>query len=161
MFFQAGRVPGGLPMIAWSRYGGFLRRTTLALGTVVLTGLSGCRQQDDSGVATRGSVASVAPAAPSRAESQAALVRVASENVCMVNDQDMEKPQIPVVVGGKTYFGCCAMCKEKLEKNASARTAVDPVSGKAVDKAGAVIARNEAGNVFYFESEETLRRYRP
>lgn len=35
--------------------------------------------------------------------------------------QFMGREQIPVSVGGKTYFGCCAMCKEKLEKNEAVR----------------------------------------
>ena len=89
------------------------------------------------------------------------LVRVEPSNVCMVNNQDMGKPQIPVVVEGKTYFGCCAMCKGRLEKDAAARTAIDPVTSKPVDKATAIIARNESGNILYFGSEETLRRYSP
>ena len=53
------------------------------------------------------------------------------------------------------------MCKGRLEKDATARTAIDPVTSKPVDKATAVIARNEAGSVFYFGSEDTLRRYSP
>lgn len=77
----------------------------------------------------------------------------------MVNDQYMGREQIPVSVGEKTYYGCCAGCKDKLQNNVSARTAADPVTGKAVDKASAVIARNDDGKVFYFESEETLGRY--
>jgi len=77
----------------------------------------------------------------------------------MVNDQYMGKPQIPVSVQGKTYFGCCAMCKEKLETNSAARTGRDPVSGKPVDKAEAVLARDAQGKMFYFESEETFARY--
>lgn len=90
------------------------------------------------------------------------LVRVTdASQVCMVNDQYMGKPQIPVEVAGKTYYGCCAMCKEKLEKLDTARLAVDPVSGKRVDKASAVIGRNPGGKVFYFESEATLAQYKP
>jgi YHS domain-containing protein len=77
----------------------------------------------------------------------------------MVNDQYMGKEQIPVVVGGKTYFGCCAMCKEKLEKNEAARMAVDPVSGARVDKATAVIGRDASNKVYYFENEQTMRRF--
>ena len=37
----------------------------------------------------------------------------------MVNDQFMGRAQIAVVVEGKTYFGCCPACKEKLEMQAS------------------------------------------
>ena len=78
----------------------------------------------------------------------------------MVNDQFMGKPQIPVQVEGRTYFGCCAMCKEKLEKQTAARTAQAPVTGEPVDKASAVIVKDANGKVLYFASEETLRRYR-
>jgi YHS domain-containing protein len=77
----------------------------------------------------------------------------------MVNDRHMGSEQIRVAVGDRTYYGCCAGCKEKLEKNKTARTGVDPVTSTPVDKATAVIARNSEGRVFYFESEETLARY--
>lgn len=80
--------------------------------------------------------------------------------VCMVNDQFMGKPQIPVEYDGKTYFGCCAMCKERLAREPATRTAADPVTGQTVDKAKAIIVQDEAGKVLYFASEDTLRRYR-
>lgn len=98
-----------------------------------------------------------ATAAPTRA---AGLTRVAAAStVCMVNDRYMGKDQIPVTVGDKTYFGCCASCKEKLETSHAARTAVDPLTGAEVDKAVAVIARDASGKVLYFASEETFSRY--
>ena len=78
----------------------------------------------------------------------------------MVNDQFMGRAQIAVVVDGKTYFGCCPACKEKLETQAGYRTAKDPVTGAAVDKASAVIAQDASGKVLYFASEDSLRRYR-
>jgi YHS domain-containing protein len=99
------------------------------------------------------------PAPPAHAPAPA-VVKVADRSlVCMVNDQDMGKAQIPVVVEGKTYYGCCAMCKERLAKDANARTGVDPVSGKSVDKAKAVIGKRPDGTVVYFESEANLRKY--
>jgi YHS domain-containing protein len=79
--------------------------------------------------------------------------------VCMVNNQYMGRPQIPTTVEGKTYYGCCPMCKGRLEKEASARTAKDPVSGRDVDKAVAVIGKQENGDVLYFESRQTLAAY--
>jgi YHS domain-containing protein len=88
-----------------------------------------------------------------------ALKRVEAKKVCMVNDQLFEKDQIPVAFEGKTYYGCCEMCKERLAKDAAARTAVDPVTGKKVDKATAVIAAPPQGKVLYFESEKTLAEY--
>jgi YHS domain-containing protein len=88
-----------------------------------------------------------------------ALKRVEAKKVCMINNQVFEKDQIPVNVQGKTYYGCCEMCKERLSKDAEARTAVDPVTGNKVDKAAAVIAALPDGRVLYFESEKTLQQY--
>ena len=89
-----------------------------------------------------------------------AVQRVADPSlVCMVNDMDMGKAQIPVVVEGRTYYGCCAMCKDRLARDARARTAVDPVSAKTVDKATAVIGRKPDGSVLYFETEANLKKY--
>lgn len=91
-----------------------------------------------------------------------ALTRVEDPSqVCMVNNQFMGKPQIPVEIEGKTYFGCCAMCKGRLETDRSARIARDPVTGEEVDKAAAVIAQDSQGAVLYFASAESLARYRP
>lgn len=87
------------------------------------------------------------------------LKRVETKKVCMINNQIFEKDQIPVEVQGRTYYGCCEMCKERLAKDAAARTAVDPVSGKEVDKAKAVIAAKPDGSVLYFESEENMEKY--
>lgn len=95
----------------------------------------------------------------SQAGEKAELKRVETKKVCMVNNQVFEKDQIPVAVEGKTYYGCCEMCKERLAKDAAARTAVDPVTGKPVDKATAVIAAMPDGKVLYFESQETYEKY--
>jgi YHS domain-containing protein len=99
--------------------------------------------------------------APAPAPAPAPAVQKVSDRslVCMVNDMDMGKQQIPVVVEGRTYYGCCAMCKERLAKDAGARTAVDPVSGQTVDKAKAVIGKRPDGSVVYFETEANLRKY--
>jgi len=94
-----------------------------------------------------------------QAGDKAELKRVETKKVCMVNNQVFEKDQIPVTVEGKTYYGCCEMCKERLAKDAAARTAVDPVTGKPVDKATAVIAAMPDGKVLYFESQETYEKY--
>lgn len=87
------------------------------------------------------------------------VTKVDSDKVCMVNDASMSTEQIPVKVKGKTYYGCCAMCKARLVNDASARQAVDPVSGKKVDKARAVIGALAGGKVLYFESEKNLVAY--
>lgn len=105
----------------------------------------------------------LAAAAPAAAEDGAAAAgpatRVETKKVCMVNDALFEKDQIPVEVEGKTYYGCCQMCKARLTEDAAVRSAVDPVSGATVDKATAVPAALADGSVLYFESAETLAEY--
>lgn len=87
--------------------------------------------------------------------------RVADRSlVCMVNDKVLAQAQLPVVVGGKTYYGCCSGCVGRLNADRKARVAADPVSGREVDKSEAVILEGERGEALYFESEEIARRYR-
>lgn len=88
------------------------------------------------------------------------LAQVETRYVCMINNQRFDKEQIAVEVEGQTYFGCCEMCKDKLKKDKASRWAVDPVSGKKVDKAKAVIGANAEGKAFYFENVENLKKYK-
>lgn len=80
--------------------------------------------------------------------------------VCMVNDKVLAQAQLPVVVSGKTYYGCCAGCVGRLNTDRKARVAADPVTGRDIDKSEAVILEGERGDALYFESEETARQYR-
>ena len=89
----------------------------------------------------------------------AGVRRVEPQTVCMVNDRAMGKPQIPVEVDDKTYYGCCEMCKTRLAEDDAVRYATDPVTGQRVDKASAVIAERPDGSVLYFASAETLARF--
>lgn len=89
-----------------------------------------------------------------------ALQVVETKYVCMINNQRFNKTQIPVEVEGRTYYGCCEMCKGRLNDDPKSRVATDPVSGKEVDKAKAVIGANAEGEVFYFENAENLKRYK-
>jgi YHS domain-containing protein len=79
--------------------------------------------------------------------------------VCMVNNQFMGQPQIPIQVDGRTYYGCCEMCKGRFSSDPSSRVSTDPVSGKTVDKATAVIGRAGDGRTLYFENEQTFAAY--
>jgi YHS domain-containing protein len=88
------------------------------------------------------------------------LVQVEAKYVCMVNNQRFDKEQIAIKVKDRTYYGCCEMCKEKLRSNAKSRVATDPVSGKEVDKATAVIGASPDGKVFYFESLDNLKHFK-
>ncbi|HEY5948576.1 MAG TPA: hypothetical protein VIV40_23955 [Kofleriaceae bacterium] len=104
---------------------------------------------------------SESPAPTATVALPAGMSRVADPSqVCMVNDMFMGRSQIPVQVEGRTYFGCCPDCKKKLENQPATRTAQDPVTGEAVDKARAVIVQDSSGKVYYFASEDTLRRFR-
>ncbi len=82
-------------------------------------------------------------------------------NVCFINNRNMEKPQIPVTVDGKTYYGCCAGCAKALQTDRSTRFARDPLTGREVDKATATIIEDPrgSGTVLYFESVETMERH--
>lgn len=81
------------------------------------------------------------------------------DKVCMVTDMVFNRPQIPVQVGGKTYYGCCHNCKDRLANDISVRFGTDPVNRKKVDKATAVIAAGADGSVRYFENEGTLKTF--
>lgn len=100
-------------------------------------------------------VTTVAPAMAA----EAWLKPVKAENICMMNDKAFDKPQRAVEVEGKTYYGCCPMCAEKLQKEAAMRTAKDPVSGKEVDKASAVIGADSEGKAYYFENEKNFKKF--
>lgn len=97
---------------------------------------------------------------PTASSAVAELTRVTDRSlVCMVNNQFMGKPQIPIEVEGRTYFGCCDMCKTRLGNDPGARKAIDPTSKREVDKATAVIARRANGSTLYFENEGTFEAY--
>ena len=89
----------------------------------------------------------------------AKVKRVEAKKVCMVNNAVLSNDQIPVSVDGRTYYGCCNMCKGRLANDPEARRAIDPVSKKPVDKARAIIGAAPDGKVLYFESEKNLRQY--
>lgn len=87
------------------------------------------------------------------------LRRVETKLVCMVNNKLFEKEQIPTFVEGKTYYGCCEMCASRLTSDRAIRKAVDPVSGKEVDKAMAIIGADGQGKTYYFENEKNLHLF--
>lgn len=90
---------------------------------------------------------------------EVAIKAARTSEVCMINDEVMKKPQIPVVVEGKTYYGCCPACAKTLTGDPSSRYSKDPQTGKEVDKAKAFITEGLGGAALYFESEETARKY--
>lgn len=102
-----------------------------------------------------------APTAVSTAQPAAGSLTLITDRslVCMVNNQFMGRPQIPIEVGGRTYYGCCEMCKGRLGNDPSSRVAIDPVSRNNVDKAIAVIGRTDDGRTLYFENDQTFAAY--
>ncbi|MGJ7033027.1 hypothetical protein [Niabella hirudinis] len=84
---------------------------------------------------------------------------VPSNLVCMVNNAYMGKQQIAVPFNGKTYYGCCEMCKNRIPQDAAVRKATDPVTGKPVDKASAyIVITGDNGEVSYFESADSYKK---
>lgn len=89
-----------------------------------------------------------------------AVTRVTdASTICMMNDQVMGSGQTPIEVEGRTYYGCCAMCNQRLGSDAKLRHGTDPVTQKAVDKSSAVLAKTADGRVLYFENEANLATY--
>lgn len=87
------------------------------------------------------------------------LRQVEASKVCMVNNTVFNQDQNAIEIEGKTYYGCCPMCEELLNEDASIRRAIDPVSGASVDKASAVIGADTSGKVYYFENEKNLHKH--
>lgn len=79
--------------------------------------------------------------------------------VCMLKNRTMGITFVPVIVDGKTYYGCCEMCTATLQQNSKERYANDPVTGRQIDKAKAIIGAYPAGEVFYFESEDSFQAF--
>ncbi|MGV0966915.1 hypothetical protein [Empedobacter falsenii] len=86
--------------------------------------------------------------------------KVPNKQVCMVNNAYMGKDQFEVPYDGKTYYGCCNMCVERIPNDETSRKAKDPFTGKEIDKANAyIVLKDQQGNVDYFENEENYKKY--
>lgn len=94
------------------------------------------------------------------ASADSELKQVESKYVCMITNKLFADEQIEVDIEGKKYYGCCEMCKGKLQQDIASRMATDPVSGKTVDKSLAVIGAAQNNSVYYFESEENLNNFK-
>lgn len=139
------------------------KRTSVAM-LLFTAAIAACTERATTATGAQEPPGSSAPApvaAPGVSATTPGLVTLVRDRslVCMVNDQFMGRAQIPVVVNGNTYYGCCPACKERLTKEVSIRTSVDPVSKKPVDKALASIGQTESGSVLYFENERNLSTY--
>jgi len=90
----------------------------------------------------------------------AGLIRIASSNSCMGSNQAQGKAQNYAIFDGKAYYGCTDMCIANLRQNPGFRYGRDPVSGKKVDKARAIVGARKNGQLLYFETEENFLSYR-
>ncbi|HEY0171972.1 MAG TPA: hypothetical protein VGB98_13200 [Pyrinomonadaceae bacterium] len=136
------------------------RVIALAIFALALSALAGCASPQPVPPSTSAGAKAEQPQPPRQEGGEAALQVVDAKYVCMINNQRFSKVQIPIEVEGRTYYGCCDMCKDKLGGDPTSRVAVDPVSGKEVDKAKAVIGVDADGAAYYFESAENLKRYK-
>ncbi len=93
-------------------------------------------------------------------DSELSLVRVEPKYVCMPNNRVFKKEQLSTDIDGKTYYGCCQMCINALNKDPQQRYAIDPVSGNEIDKATAVIGAAPDNTIYYFETEENLESFK-
>jgi len=91
---------------------------------------------------------------------QDGVKQVGSKHICFITKKRFERNLKSVNVEGKTYYGCCDDCLAKLTNDPASRKDVDPVSGKEVDKATAFIGMDKDGNVYFFESQENLKKFR-
>ncbi|MCH7819910.1 MAG: hypothetical protein IIB40_10200 [Candidatus Marinimicrobia bacterium] len=89
------------------------------------------------------------------------IVRVKAINVCMGmgTNRVYARELMPAAVEGKTYYGCCEACQTTLLNDPKSRVAVDPITKNSVDKATAVIGALPDGLVYYFETEENMRKF--
>lgn len=97
---------------------------------------------------------------PAETKESSPLKQVDAKYVCMINKKVFPNAQIPVEVAGRTYYGCCDMCKTRLQGDPKSRMDVDPVSGKEVDKATAVIGADKDGTTYFFESVVNLKKFK-
>jgi len=81
------------------------------------------------------------------------------EYVCMMQDMVLGKAGIPIQFAGKTYYGCCEMCKEKIKNEPQKYTrATDLVSRKPVDKSESFIYSVD-GTAYYFASDANRQTF--
>lgn len=134
------------------------KKAILVIGILVLTLFVSCNNQKKQEQSTNVMTSEVLNKNNDKATKQAKLK---SSFVCYINNNYMGIEQIPVEVDGKIYYGCCEGCVDKLKNQRETRYAIDPLTGKEVDKATAfiVLKPNAGASVLYFQSEENYLKY--
>ncbi|OJZ12718.1 hypothetical protein BC792_10333 [Sphingobacterium allocomposti] len=130
----------------------------VAFATVLLIGCS--QNKSNEGTSTN-EVTTATPASNVKSNEPKKGDHVPSNLVCMVNDAYMGKQQLEVPFDGKTYYGCCEMCKKRIPQDESVRYALDPQTMKKVDKATAyIVLIADGGEVAYFENEQNYTAFK-
>lgn len=137
--------------------------TSVAVVAVIVTACNSPKPQAKEATVSESPAATNAPHDMAASSEDRTLKKgdvVPNDQVCMVNDNYMGKPQMEVVYNGKKYYGCCEMCKNRIPEEEEVRMAVDPVSKQRVDKALAVIAvTGDDGEVSYFENTKNYEAF--
>ena len=84
--------------------------------------------------------------------------------VCMVNNfynPMADFSAFMVKVEKKNYYGCCAMCKDKLKMSSNHRIAIDPFSNEKISKADAYIVADKTnkGKTYYFKNKGNFLKW--
>ena len=71
----------------------------------------------------------------------------------------MTIPAVPVVHDGKTWYGCCELCKQRIAADPARYThSRDPVSGEVIDKATAALL-SVGDRILYFKTPANRDRF--
>lgn len=87
------------------------------------------------------------------------LIRVKADEVNMATNHYEGAKQNTVTIDNKVYHVGASGYARHITANPSTRFSRDPFTGKAVDKAEAVIFADASSRVHYFESEETYKAF--
>ena len=91
---------------------------------------------------------------------QTSVQQLKAEAQEQVAERQAREHELSTEIEGKTYYGCCKMCINALNSDPQQRFAVDPVSGKEIDKAEAIIGAAPDNSIYYFETEENLEIFK-
>ena len=83
-------------------------------------------------------------------------------DICMFYNVILDAPsEYPVILEGKTYYGCCDYSSLQLRTDSTTRFSIDPFSGEKVDKVGALIFPdpNIDNGVQYFKTKNNYLQY--
>ncbi|WP_282630594.1 hypothetical protein [Empedobacter sedimenti] len=139
-----------------------MKKLTIVLSVSILSffALTSCQNKTEEPTVTAHEEQMSGMMQPSQTMAYNVGDKVPNKQVCMVNNAYMGKDQFEVPYDGKTYYGCCNMCVERIPNDETARKAKDPFTGKEIDKANAyIVLKDQQGNVDYFENEENYKKF--